>query len=104
MQSVMPIADEVVVLDSFSTDRTAAIVQELGGVLRQRTFTGYGAQKNAAAALAAHDHILFLDADEALSEQLCSSIRQEKLKGFPQDGYLMNRLNSYLGTWIRTGS
>ncbi|HEY8969322.1 MAG TPA: glycosyltransferase family 2 protein [Puia sp.] len=104
IQSVMPIADEVVVLDSFSTDRTAVIVQELGGIFHQLAFSGYGAQKNAAAALASYDHILFLDADEALSEQLCSSIRQEKLRGFPQDGYLMNRLNNYLGQWIRHGS
>lgn len=104
IQSVMPIADEVVVLDSFSTDRTAVIVQELGGIFHQRVFTGYGAQKNAASALAAHDHVLFLDADELLSEKLCESIRQEKLRGFPQDGYLMNRLNNYLGQWIRHGS
>jgi glycosyltransferase involved in cell wall biosynthesis len=104
MQSVMPIADEVVVLDSFSTDRTGGIVLELGGIFHQRTFTGYGEQKNAAAALASHDNILFLDADEALSEQLCDSIRQEKLRRFPQDGYLMNRLNNYLGQWIRHGS
>ncbi|HVU55832.1 MAG TPA: glycosyltransferase family 2 protein [Puia sp.] len=104
MQSVMPIADEVVVLDSFSTDRTAVIVQQLGGILHRLRFQGYGAQKNAAAALATHDHILFLDADESLSEQLCDSILREKRKGFPQDGYLMNRLNNYLGQWIRHGS
>jgi glycosyltransferase involved in cell wall biosynthesis len=104
MLSVTSVADEVVVLDSFSTDGTAVIVQELGGILHQRAFTGYGSQKNAAAALASHDHILFLDADELLSEKLCESIRQEKLRGFPQDGYLMNRLNNYLGQWIRHGS
>ena len=104
MQSVLPIADEVVVLDSFSTDRTADIVKEMGGTFHRLAFKGYGAQKNAAAALASNDNILFLDADEALSEQLCNSIRQEKLRGFPADGYLMNRLNNYLGQWIRHGS
>jgi glycosyltransferase involved in cell wall biosynthesis len=101
---VISIADEIVVLDSFSTDRTGVIAQGLGAIFHQRAFTGYGAQKNAAALLASYDNILFLDADEALSEQLSSSIRQEKLKGFPQDGYLMNRLNNYLGQWIRHGS
>ena len=104
MQSVMSVADEVVVLDSFSTDKTAAIVRNSGGRLYQRAFTGYGSQKNAAAILASHDHILFLDADELLSEELCSSILREKNQGFPQDGYLMNRLNNYCGQWIRHGS
>ena len=104
MQSVTPVADEVVVLDSFSTDKTAAIVRKLGGLLHQRAFTGYGAQKNAAAGLASHDHILFLDADELLSEKLCESILREKQRDFPQDGYLMNRLNNYCGQWIRHGS
>lgn len=104
MQSVMSVADEIVVLDSFSTDRTAAIVRDLGGRLHQRAFTGYGSQKNAAAILASHDHILFLDADELLSEELCASILREKNQGFPQDGYLMNRLNNYCGQWIRHGS
>lgn len=104
MQSVTTVADEVVVLDSFSTDKTAAIVQSLGGQLHQRIFTGYGSQKNAAADLASHDHILFLDADELLSEKLAESILREKIQGFPQDGYLMARLNNYCGQWIRHGS
>ncbi|HVW63300.1 MAG TPA: glycosyltransferase family 2 protein [Puia sp.] len=104
MQSVASVADEVIVLDSFSTDKTAFIVQELGGRLHQQAFTGYGSQKNAAAALACHDHILFLDADELLSEELSKSILREKSQGFPQDCYLMNRLNNYCGQWIRHGS
>ena len=104
MQSVTSVADEVIVLDSFSTDKTAFIVQKLGGRLHQQAFTGYGSQKNAAASLASHDHILFLDADELLSEHLCESILREKSQGFPQDCYLMNRLNNYCGQWIRHGS
>jgi len=104
MDSVKTIADEIVVLDSFSTDRTAAIVRESGGHLHQQVFAGYGAQKNAGMSLAAHPYILFLDADEFLSEQLCASILQEKEKGFTHDGYSMNRLNNYCGQWIRHGS
>src|SRR5258706_11291554 len=104
MQSVTSVADEIIVLDSFSTDKTAATVRKLGGRLHQRAFTGYGSQKNAAALLACYDHILFLDADELLSEKLCESILREKHQGFPQDGYLMNRLNNYCGQWIRHGS
>ena len=102
--SVNAVADEVVVLDSFSTDRTAAIVKEMGGKLFQQAFPGYGAQKNAAARLATHTHVLFLDADEFLSDELCNSILQEKRKGFSGDGFTMNRLNNYCGQWIRHGS
>jgi glycosyltransferase involved in cell wall biosynthesis len=104
MDSVKAVADEIVVLDSFSTDQTAAIVKESGANLHQQVFTGYGAQKNAGMALAAHEYILFLDADEFLSKELCNSIQQEKEKGFSHDGYSMNRLNNYCGQWIRHGS
>jgi glycosyltransferase involved in cell wall biosynthesis len=104
LQSIKGIADEIIVLDSFSTDGTAAIVKELGGNLHHQVFAGYGAQKNAAAGLASHDTILYLDADEYLSQKLCQRIREEKEKGFPQDGYSMNRLNNYCGQWIRHGS
>ncbi|HEY4154458.1 MAG TPA: glycosyltransferase family 2 protein [Puia sp.] len=104
LRSVKGIADEIVVLDSFSSDRTGAIVKEFGGHFYQQAFTGYGAQKNAASALATHDHILFLDADEFLSEALAGQILREKDGGFPYDGYSMNRLNNYCGRWIRHGS
>jgi len=104
IHSVKGIADEIIVLDSFSTDRTAAVVQSAGGDFHQRTFSGYGDQKNAATALSTGEYILFLDADEFLSEELCKSIGIEKEKDFPYDGYTMNRLNNYCGKWIRHGS
>lgn len=104
IRSVEGLADEIIVLDSFSSDRTAELVQQLGGKVFQRKFDGYGAQKNAATALATNNHILFLDADELLSEELRTSIMQEKKKNFPADGYIMNRLNHYCGKWIRHGS
>jgi len=104
IRSADPIADEVLVLDSFSTDGTASVVRSLGGRFFQQAFTGYGAQKNAAAVLAQYDYILFLDADELLSGELCQEISEEKNRGFPFDGYSMNRLNNYCGRWIRHGS
>ncbi|MHA4808708.1 glycosyltransferase family 2 protein [Flavitalea flava] len=104
MDSVRAVADEIIVMDSFSTDRTAEIVLRMGGKLHQRAFDGYGAQRNAGTAIASHDHILFLDADEFLSETLSESILVEKERGFPADGYLMNRLNNYCGKWIHYGS
>jgi len=104
MQSVKSIADEIIVVDSFSTDRTGEIVNAAGGKFHLRTFEGYGDQKNAAAAFSSFDHILFLDADEFLSPELSASIAEQKANGFPFDGYTMNRLNNYCGKWIRHGS
>jgi glycosyltransferase involved in cell wall biosynthesis len=104
MDSVSTVADDIVVMDSFSTDRTALIVEQQGGRLYRQPFEGYGAQRNAGTALAMHDHVLFLDADEFLGGELETSILAEKKKGFPCDGYLMNRLNNYCGQWIRHGS
>jgi len=104
MHSVKSIADEIIVLDSFSTDRTGEIVNEVGGKFYQRAFTGYGDQKNTAVTYASHAFILFLDADEFLSPELCAAISEQKAKEFPFDGYTMNRLNNYCGKWIRHGS
>lgn len=104
IESVRSVADEVVVLDSYSTDRTEELVRQAGGCFHQQPFTGYGAQKNAATALASNDFVLFLDADEWLSKELCDSIQYEKSQGFTSDGYVMNRLNNYCGKWIRHGS
>ena len=91
-------------MDSFSSDQTAGIVSERGFVLKQQPFLGYSAQKNDAASLALFNHVLFLDADEFLSEELQLNIMNEKQKGFSFDGYTMNRLNNYCGQWIRHGS
>lgn len=104
IHSVKDVADEIIVLDSFSADRTGEIVKELGGIFHQHAFEGYGDQKNTAVTYASHQHILYLDADEFLSEALQESILQEKERGFPYDGYTMNRLNNYCGKWIRHGS
>lgn len=102
--SVKHIADEVIVLDSFSKDRTTQLATELGAKCYYRVFSGYGDQKNAAAQMAAHDYLLYLDADEYLSPELNESILKEKEKDFPCDGYFMNRLSYYFGRWIRHSS
>ncbi|MBK7213889.1 MAG: glycosyltransferase family 2 protein [Bacteroidales bacterium] len=100
IESVQGIADEVVVLDSFSTDQTEAISRKMGAIVHKEAFKGYGAQKNMALDLASNDLVLSLDADEALSEELRRSIAG--VKENPQyDGYTMNRLNNYCGKWIR---
>jgi glycosyltransferase involved in cell wall biosynthesis len=100
LDSVRGLADEVVVLDCGSDDRTVAIAQEFGGKVFQRTFTTYAEQKNHAASLAVNDWILLLDADEALSEALKRSIEQWKREEPKDDVYEMARLTWYLGAWI----
>ena len=101
--SVRSVADEVVVLDSFSTDRTGAIVEEMGAVLYREPFAGYIEQKNKALALATFPLVLCLDADEAVDERLAESIRTVKASR-GAGGYTMNRCTNYCGKFIRHGS
>ncbi|MFA6261795.1 MAG: glycosyltransferase family 2 protein [Bacteroidia bacterium] len=103
IQSVLPVADEVVVVDSFSTDQTCALAETLGAKIVQRTFDGHIEQKNYAITQAKFPFILSLDADEWLSDELTKAIL--KIKENPMaDGYRFNRLNNYCGTWIRHGA
>jgi len=100
IESVGELSDEVVVVDSFSTDRTEEICRQYGAKFIQHTFEGHIEQKNYAITQATHPHILSLDADEALSEELKQSIYQVK-QNWRYDGYYFNRLTSYCGKWIR---
>ncbi|HEX4749870.1 MAG TPA: glycosyltransferase family 2 protein [Bryobacteraceae bacterium] len=93
-------ADEILVLDSGSSDRTAEIATKLGARVEEAGWHGYAAQKNIAAELATHDWILALDADESLSEALEAEIWHIKKAGPRYDGYTMPRLAQYLGRWI----
>ena len=98
--SVKEIADEIVVLDSFSTDKTQAICEKYGVRFYQHKFDGHIQQKNRAISFAKNKHILSLDADEALHETLIKSIKQIKLN-FAKHGYYMNRLTNYCGHWVK---
>lgn len=102
IDSLLPVADEVVVLDSFSTDRTTAIAAQKGAVVYQQSFAGYFQQKNKAFQLATHNYILSLDADEALTAELSDSILKEKIS-FTNPAYQMNRCNIYCGRPIKRG-
>src|SRR5580658_318428 len=79
-------ADEVVVVDSGSIDRTREIALGLGARVIEEPWRGYAAQKNFAACCASHDWILSIDADEALSEELAAEIAQLKKEGTRFDG------------------
>lgn len=103
IESALPVVDEVLVVDSYSSDKTVEIVKELGGRMIQNEFKGHIEQKNFALENATCDYILSLDADEALSEELRQNITAIKLK-WQADAYRMNRLTSYCGKWIRHGT
>lgn len=94
-------ADEIVVVDARSTDRTRDIAARYGARVIEHVWPGFAAQKNFAAEQAANDWILSIDADEALSEQLSAEILRVKKEGPRAAGYRMPRRAQYLGRWIR---
>jgi glycosyltransferase involved in cell wall biosynthesis len=103
IDSVHNIADEVVILDSFSNDRTKDICLEKEAKFYQQAFLGYIEQKNKALEFAENNYVLCLDADEAIDSKLEKSILEEK-KNFSFKGYTMNRCTNYCGKFIRHGS
>jgi glycosyltransferase involved in cell wall biosynthesis len=93
-------ADEIVVVDSGSSDRTVELAEKLGARVMESAWPGYAKQKNFAAEQASHNWILSLDADESLSEALEAEIWHLKKNGPQFDAYTMPRLAQYLGKWI----
>jgi glycosyltransferase involved in cell wall biosynthesis len=100
LKSLKGIADEIVVVDSFSTDKTLEICNQFDVRIIKQKFLGYKEQKNFALKQAKYDYILSLDGDEALSERLKLSILETK-KNWIYDGYYFHRLNNYCGQWIK---
>ncbi len=95
-------ADEIVVVDSESTDDTAAIAREFTDKVIVRQWPGYIAQKNFAAEQASYDWILSLDADERISPPLAEEIRAIVREPAAAAGYRMPRVTFHLGRWIRS--
>ncbi len=100
IDALLPVADEIIVLDSFSTDKTEEICRAKGVRFEQRTWEGYSASKNFLNGLATHPYIFSVDADEAPDEELIRSILREKEKCFI-GVYSVNRLTNYCGKWIK---
>lgn len=98
-------ADEIVVVDSGSTDGTGEIAAACGARVIVQPWSGFGRQKQFAAEAATHDRIFSLDADERVSPELRSSI--ERLRSASPDsladGYTINRRTRYMNRWIRGG-
>lgn len=103
LQSV-PMASDIVVLDCGSTDRTQEIAKEHGARVIVEEWRGFGPQKRRATELAKHDWVLSLDADEALSAESQSEIRELLANGEPVSAaYAFPRLSFHMGRWIRHG-
>ena len=96
-------ADEIVIVDSASTDRTPDIARDFGAKFFIEEWKGFAAQKNSAITKCTSDWILALDADEEVSAQLAQEIRA-LLSGLPQHlAYFLPRRNFFLGRWLRHG-
>lgn len=98
--SLKDVVDEIVVVDSFSTDRTKEICFQNNVRFIEHIFEGHIQQKNWAASQATNNFVLSLDADEALNPMLQQSILSVK-QNWTHDGYYMNRLTNYCGHWVR---
>jgi len=100
LKSVKTIADEIIIVDSFSTDKTKEISQRYDVKFYSKRWIDYSDQKNYGNNLSTNDYILSIDADEELSEELQLSILKIKKSGF-YGAYKIRRVNNYCGKWIR---
>lgn len=96
-------ADEIVIVDSGSTDGTLTIAREFTNRIVHRDWAGYGPQKQFAVSQAQHDWILSLDADESLSPELAENIRHALREGPSFYTYNLRRCNQFMGRWLRHG-
>jgi glycosyltransferase involved in cell wall biosynthesis len=103
LESVGGVADEIIVIDSGSTDATVSLARAHGAKVFSEPWKGFALQKNSALAKAGCDWVLSLDADEEVSTELAASLKSLLKSGeAPRfDGYTMNRRNIYLHRWLK---
>lgn len=100
LEALKKIADEIIILDSFSTDQTIEICNQFNVKFIQRKWEGYSSAKNYVNALASHDFIFSVDADEVPNSELIATILSLKKSGF-SGAYRINRMTNYCGKWIK---
>ncbi|MGB0453096.1 MAG: glycosyltransferase family 2 protein [Bacteriovoracaceae bacterium] len=100
IESLKGIVDEIIVVDSHSTDKTQEIAKDQGAVIFEQKFLGHVQQKNLAIEKTNHEWVLSLDADEALSEDLKDSLKQLKNSPLDHKAYGFNRKTHYVERWI----
>ncbi|MBR9757136.1 MAG: glycosyltransferase family 2 protein [Algicola sp.] len=100
LKSLLHVVDEIVVVDSFSTDRTKSICEKYPVTFIEQAFLGYIEQKNFALNQASYNYIVSLDGDEALSETLQKELIYLK-SNWTKNGYYANRFNNFCGQWIK---
>ena len=100
LQSLKDVADEIIVVDSFSSDDTKIICDKFPVRFVQHAFEGHIQQKNYALSLASNDWVLSLDADEALSEDLQKNIKRIKMED-ALVAWKMKRLTNFCGKWVK---
>jgi len=103
IQSVNSISDEVMILDSYSTDKTVEIAESLGARIEFSEFKGYIKQRELSISMAKNDWVLALDADEYLSKELAEEI-QSLLEDPKEDAYYLNRFNAINNYFLKHGS
>ena len=102
LESVRDFSDEIVVIDSLSTDKTEEICNGYGARFVKQKWLGYSGQKNLGNEMATNDWIFSIDADEAVSDELKKSILELKSKDVSDDKvFIVKRLTNYCGKWIR---
>jgi glycosyltransferase involved in cell wall biosynthesis len=95
-------ADELIVVDSGSTDGTPELARAAGAIVIERDWPGYSAQKDFAASQASHDWILSVDADERVTPELADEVRSTVQNPGNHAGFRIPRVTFHLGRWIRT--
>lgn len=99
----VPFASEVIVVDTYSKDKTVELAKALSAKVFQKDWSGYGAQKAYATSLASNEWILSLDADEALSPELARELYSQFNTLNPKIGYQFPRKSYHMGRWISYG-
>jgi glycosyltransferase involved in cell wall biosynthesis len=103
LESLRQVSDEIIVVDSFSEDKTVDIARDIATKVFQREFVSYGDQKNWAISQAIHNNILSLDADECLSDELIVELEELKKRNIDCAYFFTRRIN-FCGQWIKYGS